>query len=56
MTNNLEYIIDLLAELGRQVLEDQNADGDTLAGQPSAVDETTTNVVAQFDSTIEGER
>ncbi len=58
MNNNpLLTIIDLLAEFGRLALEDkQTTDGATLAGQPSAGSETTTEVDAHFDSTmLEGE-
>lgn len=54
MNNNWLIVLDALAALGRMMLE-QNADGATLAGQPSAESETTTDVVARFDSTIEGE-
>jgi hypothetical protein len=49
-------VFDHLAELGR-LMSEQNADGETLAGQPSAGSENSTNMEPQFDSTmLEGER
>jgi hypothetical protein len=54
MKNNWLIVLDALAALGRMMLE-QNADGATLARQPSAGSENSTTVEARVNSTIEGE-